>query len=230
MNNLQAPEDRVTELKGALDEIDFVEIWQTVQGEGPFVGTPAVFIRLAGCNLQCPLCDTDYTTNRDKMKVEEVVHAVQFMKPAGLVVITGGEPFRQPLGHLLRALIVAGYTPQVETNGTLFQKDLPYGRFHIVCSPKSPVINKQLRSHITALKYVVQAGHTDAGDGLPTSVLGMQCRVARPTGFPITQVYVQPADEDDPIKNKANLDAALESCMKFGYRICLQTHKIMGLR
>ena len=40
---------------------DVHSIFPTIQGEGPFVGQPAIFIRLAGCNLQCPACDTDYT-------------------------------------------------------------------------------------------------------------------------------------------------------------------------
>ena len=39
-------------------------IFYTIQGEGPFAGSPAVFVRLAGCNLQCPMCDTEYTSRQ----------------------------------------------------------------------------------------------------------------------------------------------------------------------
>lgn len=240
MNNLQAPEkiipfrnptqDEVGFLSDREEFVDFIDCWKTIQGEGPFVGMPAAFIRLAGCNLQCPMCDTDYTKNRMLVSVGTIVNTVcQIQWQGRLVVITGGEPFRQSIAPLVRELLLKHYTVQIETNGTLYRDDLPYDKIHIVCSPKSPVINGQLRPHIKALKYVVQAGHIDAGDGLPTSVLGMKCRAARPLGFNLSDIYVQPADEDDPIKNKANLDAALASCMKFGYRMCLQTHKLLGL-
>ena len=46
-------------------------IFYTIQGEGPFAGRPAIFIRLAGCNLQCPGCDTEYT-KRQTMTVDEI--------------------------------------------------------------------------------------------------------------------------------------------------------------
>lgn len=228
--NQQIPEHRVRTDQGTYD---VQEIWKTIQGEGPFVGCPAVFVRLAGCNLQCPLCDTDYTSKRHHMssvsiglKVEELrEHALS------LVVITGGEPFRQPLKPLVRDLLTRGYTVQIETNGTLYQEDFPfYNEVTIVCSPKSTFINKSLQPHISALKYVVQAGHVDEADGLPTMVLGMPVRVARwwPT-LGAENIYVQPADEQDEVKNAANQKAALDSCMKYGYRFCLQTHKILGL-
>lgn len=235
MNNLQEPEKPEYGVNEPDDPdreqlIGFIECWQTIQGEGPFVGMPAAFIRLAGCNLQCPLCDTDYTTNRITISVGTIVNTVCLVQKLGrLVVITGGEPFRQDIAPLIRELLSKEYIVQIETNGTLYRDDLPYDKIHIVCSPKSPVINGQLRPHIKALKYVVQAGHIDAGDGLPTSVLGMKCRAARPAGFNLSDIYVQPADEGDPEKNKSNTLAAIQSCLKFGYRFCLQVHKIIGL-
>ncbi len=226
MLNQQKPEHKVKEDGYVLD---VQEVWYTIQGEGPFVGSPAVFIRLAGCNFQCPLCDTDYTSLRAARPIEWIIEQVKNFKHRGLVVITGGEPFRQPIGKLVRALIVVGYQVQIETNGTLFQKELPYGSFTIVCSPKSALINSHLRPHINALKYVVQDGHVDESDGLPTMVLGLETRVARPEGMHPSDIYVQPADEQDDRKNAANLKVALDSCMKFGYRICLQTHKMLGM-
>ncbi|WP_046973456.1 7-carboxy-7-deazaguanine synthase QueE, partial [Dyella japonica] len=96
----------------------------TIQGEGPFCGQPAVFVRLAGCNLQCPGCDTNYTSNRKKMSHsdiwQEIVHVTGEAKTK-LVVITGGEPFRQPeVVNFINYLIdMKGYRVQVETNGTM---------------------------------------------------------------------------------------------------------------
>ena len=52
------------------------EIFYSLQGEGYHVGTPAVFIRLAGCNLRCPFCDTDHEQG-EEMTEEEIVKRVQ---------------------------------------------------------------------------------------------------------------------------------------------------------
>ena len=59
--NQQAPEKQQLRGDGLLA---VHSIFYTIQGEGPFAGETAVFVRLAGCNLQCPLCDTDYTSDR----------------------------------------------------------------------------------------------------------------------------------------------------------------------
>ena len=102
--------------------VEVHSIFYTIQGEGPFCGTPSVFVRLAGCNPQCPWCDTEYSSSRMEMTPFEVVvqAKVRFRLPkGGLVVITGGEPFRQNLSYLLRALTEHGYYVQIETNGTL---------------------------------------------------------------------------------------------------------------
>ena len=74
--------------------LDVHSIFPTIQGEGPFVGQPAIFIRLAGCNLQCPLCDTEYTEGRIRLSVPVIFDAVQehIRLFAPLIVITGGEP------------------------------------------------------------------------------------------------------------------------------------------
>ena len=58
-------------------DLEVHSIFYTIQGEGPFCGTPAVFIRLAGCNLQCPSCDTNYTSKRRTMTAEEIVNEVR---------------------------------------------------------------------------------------------------------------------------------------------------------
>ena len=55
------------------DVLEVHSIFYTLQGEGPFCGSPAIFIRLAGCNLQCPGCDTDYTSKREHLSPETIV-------------------------------------------------------------------------------------------------------------------------------------------------------------
>lgn len=212
--------------------IEVVQVFRTIQGEGPFAGVPAVFIRLAGCNLQCPLCDTDYTSTRQWVTVQEIAHTVDLLNgrdTINLVVITGGEPLRQPIGPLVRRL-ADRYKVQIETNGTLYEKTLgeetSISDYVLVCSPKAG-INPRLLPDIKYFKYVVRAGYIDPEDGLPTRALDCDARPGRPSvGKP---VYVQPCDEGDEQRNKLNTLAAIESCQKFGYILCLQLHKIIGL-
>ena len=213
--------------------LDIVKMWQTIQGEGPMIGEPCVFIRLAGCTLMCPFCDTDYTSTRGRMSVGDLVERVRAIRPSGLVVLTGGEPFRQNLGPAIRALNRNGFLVQIETNGTLFLSDLPYGKpskLIIVCSPKTPKINQDLEQHLDAYKYIVESGAVDREDGLPTCTLGGK-RPSRPR-YSLTdcaQIYIQPMDEQDTKRNKLHVTAALKSCYEYGYRLCLQTQKFIGL-
>ena len=92
------------------------EIFYSLQGEGYYVGSPAVFVRLSGCNLRCPFCDTQHECGT-KMSEEEIVAEVA-KYPARLVVITGGEPSLQLTRSLVNALHNANRFVAVETNGT----------------------------------------------------------------------------------------------------------------
>lgn len=228
MTNSQPIEKQVLDIGGSLV---VHSIFDTIQGEGPFAGHAAIFIRLAGCNLQCPMCDTDYAVG-SRQSVIGIIEELERFQRRKLIVITGGEPFRQNIAPLVRRLSQAGYQVQVETNGTLYVPgpwDDP--RVTVVCSPKAGQVNGNLEKQIKALKYVLNAEAVDPNDGLPTSVLGRDSKVYRPNTKlerrPI--VYVQPADEKDPQKNAANLAATLHSVSTFGYVLCLQLHKIIGV-
>ena len=101
--------------------LQLAEIFYSVQGEGTWTGTPAVFVRLAGCNLACDFCDTDYST-KFFAGVDEVVARV---RDAGgecpMVVLTGGEPLAQAqTPALIEALRRDGRRVHVESNGTIF--------------------------------------------------------------------------------------------------------------
>lgn len=246
--NMQPPEKRAA-YAGAYD---VHSIFPTIQGEGPFVGRPAVFIRLAGCNLQCPGCDTEYTRERALLSPQQICKLVSSANlPGRLVVITGGEPFRQDLTQLFRELAIAGFHVQVETNGTLAPSDsmiaeMLYRReaITIVCSPKTGSVNGKLRPFIGAYKYVLSAlapdGTSDVNDldGLPVHALhhptGGECVARPPVGF-TGPVYVQPMDVQDAhgLRDEnaysRNRWAAVDSCMKHGHTFCLQMHKEIGV-
>lgn len=226
--NTQPTEKAVDHRRGG---VDVVSAELTIQGEGPFYGFAAVFVRLAGCNLQCPACDTDYTSNRTEHSPPALVGRIQAIMPAGLVVITGGEPFRQNITPFVKLLLNTGYEVQIETNGCYYHPGFPYRRVTIVCSPKTPKIHPELAARITYYKYVLDANHIDPDDGLPTSVLGMTHPPARPLVLPDQQpvIFVQPMDAKDEKKTMENMDAAVRSVFQYGYRLSLQVHKIIGL-
>jgi 7-carboxy-7-deazaguanine synthase len=103
----------------------------TFQGEGPFAGQCAMFVRLFGCSLACSWCDTAWTwdatrfdlaAERHPMTVEDVLGRLRACRP-GLVVVTGGEPLLQQeaLVTLAGGIHAAGAARQVqvETSGTI---------------------------------------------------------------------------------------------------------------
>ncbi|MFZ4541445.1 MAG: 7-carboxy-7-deazaguanine synthase QueE [Rickettsiales bacterium] len=198
-----------------------VEIFPTLQGEGPFVGQPSVFLRLGGCNLACDFCDTEFE-QFEEMPVPSIFASI--MEKAGsthdLIVITGGEPLRQNITPLCDALLTAGYRVQIETNGTLW-RPLPKG-VNIVCSPKVTdgryhALRPDLLERVDALKFIVSATATDYRD------------IGKVGQGPETPIYVQPMDEYDPIKNAANIAHALGLAQTNGYRLSLQMHKLLGI-
>ncbi len=224
--NLQPAEKQKLRSDGMLDVIG---CWLTLQGEGPYAGTPAVFVRLAGCSLLCPQCDTGYTEGRTLQGAEELTANI-FAKagPAKLVVLTGGEPFRQNCLDLCRRLRLNGIRVQVETNGTIFASWASAVN-SVVCSPKTSKLNSDILHYISAYKYILSVDEVDPEDGLPLSSLGMNGRPARPhEGFQ-GEVFVQPLDEQDITRNALHAKACVESCLKYGYRLSWQLHKDLGL-
>lgn len=99
-----------------------IEIYKSVQGESSFAGVPCIFVRLAGCNLRCTWCDSEYTfTGGTKMSDDEVLAAIRALAPVMLIEFTGGEPMlhERELVPFMQRLLAddAGYTLMIETSG-----------------------------------------------------------------------------------------------------------------
>ncbi len=210
------------------DNLDVQEIFPTIQGEGPYAGHPAVFIRLGGCNLACNFCDTEFESYKN-FSLTQILEQVQELAKNSLgiitkklIVITGGEPLRQPIEKLCRELVKLNFLVQIETNGTLY-RELP-AEIKIICSPKSSngkyyQIRSDLLSRIDAFKFIISKNDKNYED---VAEVG-QSKLAIP-------VYVQPMDEYDDAKNRANLKYVTELCQNHGYILSMQTHKILQIK
>lgn len=99
------------------------ECFSTFQGEGVHAGRAAFFIRLQGCPLRCPWCDSASTWHKDyipkdikRVEVPSLVEAA-LQSGADICVITGGEPCIHDLEDLTRQLRFVGIKTHLETSG-----------------------------------------------------------------------------------------------------------------
>lgn len=105
--------------------LQIAEIYQSVQGEGEFTGTPSVFVRTTGCNLRCWFCDTPFTSwepEGRRQSVDQILNQVSQLG-AEHVVVTGGEPLLLPdIVPLTAELQAKGHFVTLETAGTVFRE------------------------------------------------------------------------------------------------------------
>ena len=190
--------------------LQLAEIFYSIQGEGAFSGTPAVFVRLAGCNLSCDFCDTDYSL-KFFASVEDVVAKVRELGgDCPMVILTGGEPLaqRETLG-LIEALRRDGRRVHIESNGTMFT-ELPQDVWLCV-SPKERVDPRMAR-RANEVKLIVD-------ERVPEEWLDLF------SDKPL--LLLQPEGN-----KQKNVELALEYAMKHPdrFRLSLQTHKLIGVR
>jgi 7-carboxy-7-deazaguanine synthase len=190
--------------------LQLAEIFYSVQGEGTWTGTPAVFVRLAGCNLSCSFCDTDYALKFFATAGEVVERVRELGGSCPMVILTGGEPLaqREALG-LIEALRADGRRVHIESNGTI-PMSLPDDVW-LTVSPKERLAPEMARRANEA-KLIV--------DGrIPEEWLD---------AFPATtRLFLQP--EGNKASNVAlAVDAAKREPGRL--RLSLQTHKFIGVR
>lgn len=193
-----------------------IEIFESIQGEGKWMGTPVTFIRLAGCNLHCPWCDTKESWGDvgGGMLVDEIIEKVTAYRPMH-VVITGGEPTLQldELNTLIGALRDRGYYTGIETNGT---NSLKLSRIHwVTCSPK-PESDYLIACSCDEIKLVITEDFNEAT---------LKRIATKHNDIPI---WLQP----DGFNMQAMWKRCYELAMKYGnnVRVGVQLHKLMEVR
>ena len=164
--------------------------------------------RSAPLNVACSFCDTEFESYKNLLLID-VISKVRVLSDDGnikLVVITGGEPFRQNIVKLCDELLANGFKVQIETNGTLYQ---PINEMvDVVCSPKNVNgfycnIRPDLLKHISAFKFLVSAFNSNYQQ-IPE--IGQSQYSA--------DIYIQPIDEQDDEKNQINQSFAIKLALE----------------
>src|ERR1700759_3265653 len=112
-----------------------IELYKSVQGESSFAGLPCIFVRLAGCNLRCAWCDSEYTfTGGKSFTLDEIEQQIKALAPCTLVEFTGGEPMLQAkeLLPLMEKLLAQNFTLMIETSGERPLAEVPKAVHKIV--------------------------------------------------------------------------------------------------
>lgn len=201
------------------EALPVVETFHSVQGEGFWTGASAFFIRLAGCDVGCPWCDTKHSwpmAHHPKRAVNALVGAAVAARPF-MVVITGGEPSMHDLTGLTVALHDAGLRVHIETSGSY----LLSGKFDwITLSPKrfKPPLD-EVYSRADELKVVV-------GDRADLSWAEATAQKVSPKAIKLLQPQWNPQAE-----NEGSASLVFEYVLLHPeWRMGLQTHKFLGVR
>ncbi|RUO77257.1 7-carboxy-7-deazaguanine synthase QueE [Idiomarina seosinensis] len=216
------------------------EIFETLQGEGTFTGVPSIFIRLQGCPVGCPWCDTQHTweTNAEdqvsiasmlskdsassawaEMTAEDIVDTFRTQGyQAKHVVITGGEPAMFDLLPMAEALEANGLQLQIETSGTF--ELLVSERTWVTVSPKLDMpggylVRPDCMSRANEIKHpVAMQKHIDALDAL----------LARSQLRDDVQICLQPISQ----RPRAT-ELAMKTCIARNWRLSVQLHKYLNI-
>lgn len=203
-----------------MQKYQVAEIFRTIQGEGYWSGMPCTLIRLAGCNLRCSFCDTKETWDAlvgTALTLGELFQEVSTIHPPGqIILITGGEPTIQPLTPLVRLLMALGPV-HLETNGTAAIDDQAYFSWITVSPKPNSSLEASLLGRADELKWLIE-GEADVQalvDFLPLMPKTADCK----------RITVQPLS-----LGKEATKIAYEACLKYGWRLSLQQHKMIGVK
>ena len=192
-----------------------VEIFHSVQGEGYHTGTPSIFIRFGGCNLQCSWCDTDFS-KWDRMSITEIMTVLE-QWTTRRIIYTGGEPAMQKLRPLSDKLHSRGYNIAIETNGTI---ELKEGLVDWICvSPKD-------------MLYPEFSIKQRKGDELKVVYTGQDLSMYDNLKKGFDNLFLQPCYDEakDAGTNGETFHSTFDIVMQNpGWNLSLQTHKWMGV-
>ena len=216
------------------------EIFETIQGEARFTGTPAVFVRLQFCDVGCGFCDTKHTwkLNTDnliasdimqqktddaptysEMSVNELVLFIDREFSANHIVLTGGEPAAFDLEELTERLIALGKSVQIETSGTYplrVHRDTWVTISPKINMPGNRKILGEAMDRANEFKHPVgkQKDIDELRELISTHQVGTD-----------KAIWLQPLSQ-----SKKATAVCVDAAIQNGFKVSIQTHKYMGVR
>ena len=192
-----------------------VETFHSVQGEGYWTGVNAFFIRLGGCDVHCPWCDTKHSWNSQHHPQQSTVELARAAKEASpaIVIITGGEPLMHDLAPLTEVLKKAGLQVHLETSGAH-----PFsGHFNwVTFSPKQfKAPHSSVYERVNELKVVV------------TNEYDLKWAEQQAALVPKTALYYLQPEWNSPLSKDLIFQYVLQHPK---WRISLQTHKLLEIQ
>ncbi len=138
------------------DFMKISEIFYSIQGESSYAGLPCAFVRLAGCNLRCTYCDTQYANDEGiEMSISEILEFIEVFATR-LVLVTGGEPMLQKSVHeLFERLLERSYTVLLETGGQVSLSDVD-PRVHKIMDFKCPSSGMENHNDYNNVQYLTR--------------------------------------------------------------------------
>ncbi|WP_338294865.1 7-carboxy-7-deazaguanine synthase QueE [Planctobacterium marinum] len=216
------------------------EIFESIQGEGAFTGVPSIFIRVQGCPVGCPWCDTKHTWDippETEQSASQVLlkssdsdtwfrataeQLLNILREEGYtakhIILTGGEPCLYNLVPLTSLLIENDYSVQIETSGTFALKTHP--DTWVTVSPKINMkggyeVRRELLEQADEIKHpIAMEKHIEELDELLAGkALKSSCLI-----------YLQPISQQ-----QRATELAVKTCIERNWRLSLQTHKFIGI-
>ena len=198
------------------------ELFSSFQGEGAYTGYPMTFIRVAGCPVACPFCDTDYISGGEERTLEQIMECIEHP----LVCVTGGEPLAHPdIQELLEALMhkKGVHRIHIETSGCYeFPNIVWFARkfFWITVSPKGDFLGAKKNFRPSTLedadevKWIVPS--------TPVSMIRKYMNVCKLN-------YLQP-ENSKLVLNEDSLEYAVTLSKDLNIPLSIQVHKLLNWR
>lgn len=213
------------------------EIFQTIQGEGYYTGTPSIFIRLQGCSVHCRWCDTKYTwkcNDQDRVfykeiiikkksdkkwsyiNSKEIIFIIQMKKwTAKHIVITGGEPCSYNLLEITKELEKKGYTCQIETSGTKL----------VICSLNTWITLSPKKGQKTLDTAILRSNEIKYPVLKEEDFFYLKNILKKIKNKKNKIIFLQPISQ-----NKEALNICIKMCIIKNWRLSIQIHKYIKIQ
>lgn len=222
-----------------MNKVKIKEIFESVQGEGPYVGYKQLFVRFCNCNLKCNYCDTEFSSDSDYKEFEPCALAdkINTYKTVHSVSLTGGEP-------LLASEFLKELLPRVskkiylETNATLADKFLEVKPFIDIVSADIKLesatgIKNSYKFHdkfFENCKGIETFAKIVFNDKITDDEIETCCALGKKYGI---ELILQPEMEGVKMKISSNFAAEILDKFLNNYeriRLIPQVHKFLDIR